>query len=77
MTRALKGVAVVALEADRTLPGIATNTAQIRHVPDINGPGLIEALLLLKLPSKPVLLLTNDRMVQTVGRHYEAIADRY
>lgn len=83
VTRALakSGVPVVALEANRALPGFRTRHADVRHVPDINGTGLIEALQDLRqaLPAEPdpVLILTNDNMVRGVGRHWDRLAGLY
>ncbi len=79
LTRA--GIRVLALEANPALPGVRTRCAEVRIVPDINGEGLIEALLLQAAPcgesQKPVLFLTNDRMVEIVGQHFEAISSRF
>lgn len=66
------GIPVIALESNPALPGVRTRCAHPRIVPDINGDGLIDALLeLARELNDPatVLLLTNDRMVETVGRH--------
>lgn len=67
------GVRVIGLEANPELPGVLTRCADVRIVPELNGDGLIDTLIRLaaELPSepRPVLLLTNDRMVETVGRH--------
>jgi len=75
------GVHVIALEADKQLPGVKTRHADIRFVSDINGPGLIRALqdlaATLSDSVRPVLFLTNDRMVDMVGRHIETISPRY
>ncbi|MCB1777871.1 MAG: hypothetical protein KDI50_10580 [Candidatus Competibacteraceae bacterium] len=75
------GVRVVALETNLTLPGIKTRCASIRKVEDINHAGLITSLLALAdeigSQSLPVLILTNDRMVETVGRHLEQLHGRF
>lgn len=75
------GIPVLALEADTRLPGVRTRCAEVRIVPDINHLGLIDALeaLAAELPAapKPVLLLTSDRMVETVGRHLARVQPRY
>ncbi len=75
------GVPVIALEADRALPGVRTRCAEVRMVPDINRDGLIDALVALAHeldpPSKPVLLLTSDRMVETIGRALDRIVPHY
>jgi predicted ATP-grasp superfamily ATP-dependent carboligase len=75
------GARVLALEANPALPGVRTRCAEVRIVPDINGEGLIETLVKLAdtadNAAKPVLLLTNDRMVDVVGRHADTIARHY
>ena len=75
------GIQVVGIEANRLLPGTKTNTADVVYVDDINGAGLIETLVALS-PSisasgLPVLFLTNDTMVATVGENYERLAHLY
>lgn len=75
------GIQVHALEADKTLPGARTNAATIHWVSDINGPGLITSLKQvasqINSRHKPVLFLTNDRMVRVVGAHAEEISRHY
>lgn len=75
------GIQVVALEANAALPGVRTRCASVRIVADINGDGLIDALLALARelgePARPVLLLTNDRMVETVSRHTAALEEHF
>lgn len=75
------GVPVVALESDPSLPGNRTRCATIRHVPDINGPGLIQSLKQLAKEiggtDKPVLVITNDTMSKTIGEHVEEISPHY
>lgn len=75
------GIQVIALEADEGLPGVHTRCADVRIVRDINHAGLIDALLHLSSRSeasgRPVLFLTNDRMVETVGMHARSIAEHY
>ena len=75
------GIPVTALEANTDLPGVRTRCAEVRIVPDINGDGLVDALLEASPPgrevAKPVLLLTSDRMVETVGRSIDTLAPRY
>ncbi|MHB1360567.1 MAG: hypothetical protein ACYCWC_13400 [Rhodocyclaceae bacterium] len=75
------GIAVHALETDKNLPGTRTNAATIHWVGDINGPGLIRSLkrLATQLSSrhKPVLFLTNDRMVRVIGEHAHEISQHY
>lgn len=75
------GVHVTALEANPTLPGVRTRCAEVRIVHDINGDGLIDALVELAR-DKPgardgVLLLTNDKMVEVVGRHAERVSRHF
>lgn len=75
------GVPVVALESNPNLPGVHTRLARVELVPDINGSGLIDALLALRgrLPGneRPVLFLANDRMVERVGSEWERLQDHY
>lgn len=75
------GVRVHALEADPTRSGAQTLCASVHIVDDINSAGLIDALLAFAPKvggqGKPVLFLTNDRMVETVGRHVDVIEAHY
>lgn len=75
------GVPVLAMEANPALPGTRTRLANVTFTPDINGPGLIDALKALRAritcPGLPVLFLTNDTMVRTVGEQWEALAGLY
>ncbi|MEX2123350.1 MAG: hypothetical protein WD795_05625 [Woeseia sp.] len=72
------GVHVVAIEANRSLPGIKTCTAEVKFVDDINGAGLVSALISLaatiSATTVPILFLTNDTMVETVGRSHEKLS---
>lgn len=65
------GVDVHVVESDRALPGLSTRYGTKHIVDDINGRPLVSALLALAerlgSASKPVLFLTNDRMVRTVA----------
>jgi D-aspartate ligase len=74
-------VKVIAFEANRNLPGTRTRRAQIHFVPDINGPALVDSLLEFATANAfgapPVLFLTNDRMIETVGTHAERLAGKY
>ena len=75
------GIRVVALEAQKALAGTRTNTAEVVYVGDINGPALIDSLISLA-PSisengPPVLFLTNDTMVATVGSQFPKIRTLY
>lgn len=83
ISRALSraGIDVIALEANRDLPGVRTRFARIRFVDDINGPGLVDALMDLAAElagsERPVLFLTNDTMVATVGAAATRVAQAY
>lgn len=80
MVRSLhrEGVRVIALEANEAMPGVRTRCAEVRIVPDINGDGLIDALAKLAQDrpecSGDVLMLTNDKMVEVVGRHADTVS---
>jgi predicted ATP-grasp superfamily ATP-dependent carboligase len=71
----------VAIEANKQLPGTRTNSAEVVFVDDINGHGLIDSLVSLSTSVSefglPVLFLTNDTMVATVGTHYEKLGHLY
>ena len=75
------GMPIVALETSTRPPGTHTRLARVELVPDLNGPGLIDALLALRerisCPRQPVLFLTNDTMVRTVGQHWSRLEGRY
>lgn len=75
------GASVVALETNLTLPGMYTRFASIRRVTDINHAGLIDSLLMLSdeigADPLPVLILTNDRMVETVACHIKQLYGRF
>ena len=75
------GHKVVGIEANQRLPGLHTNSADVVLVDDINGKGLIDSLVRLspELSSggRPVLFLTNDRMVAIVAHHYKVLRDHY
>lgn len=74
-------VKVIAFEANRDLPGTRTRRAEIRFVPDINGPALVDSLVDFAatnaVSAPPVLFLTNDRMIETVGTHAARLAGKY
>jgi D-aspartate ligase len=78
---ALSGVKVHAIESNRSLSGVATRCASVHFVDDINGPGLIDALMILRkkinTSTNPVLFLTNDRMVLKVGNNLRRIEEFY
>jgi len=71
------GISVYALETNKKLPGTHTNSAIIQYANDINGPELITSLLHFARQfgfiAKPVLYLTNDRMVRIIGEHADEI----
>ena len=75
------GITVIALETNLALPGMHTRSANIRVVPDINHIGLIDSLLALSddigTEPLPVLILTNDHMVETIGSHVERLHGRF
>lgn len=75
------GVRVIALEANDTLPGVRTRCAEVRIVPDINDEGLIDALVKLAQDQPErrgdVLMLTNDKMVEVVGKHAELLSAHF
>lgn len=72
---------VLLLEANLQQPGARTRLAELLPIADINGPALIDALLALRprilCPGVPVLFLTNDTMVRTVGQHWDRLASSY
>ena len=74
-------VQVIAFEANKALPGTRTRRAHIHYVPDINGPALVDSLLEFAaakaFDTPPVLFLTNDRMIETVGMHAQRLAGKY
>lgn len=75
------GITVVALEEDASLPGTATRVARVERLGTTKGDGLVATLVALAdtlaAGSPPVLFLTNDRMVRTVGEHWEELQSRY
>lgn len=75
------GVRAIALESDRTLPGVHTRLAQVELVPDSTGPALIDALLTLRSRidclENPVLFLANDRMVRFIGNQWARLRGQY
>jgi predicted ATP-grasp superfamily ATP-dependent carboligase len=78
---ARSGVAVHVVDADPDLPGWSTRYGRKHRVADINGSGLIDSLLRLRgsiAPGeRPVLFLTNDRMVREVAARVSEIAVAY
>jgi len=77
-----RGVQVHALEANDSLPGTTTRHAALHSARDVNGAGLIDALLELRprlgsATRPPVLFLTNDNMVSVVAQAWPQLADHY
>ncbi len=72
------GIQVIGFDAIAGYPGARTNAAAIHLTRDINGQGLVEALIefarVNPQADRPVLFLTNDRMVAIVCQHAEEIA---
>lgn len=72
---------VYAVEANDQIPGIKTKYAKKIIVTDINGPGLIDALIDISIQinqsGKPVLFLSNDNMVKTIGENWAKLQDHY
>ena len=83
MTRALAraGIEVHVLEADRALPGLRSRFGRKHLVDDINGPGLVQALLVLRErvapETRPVLFVMNDRMVRTLAADIVRVTAAY
>lgn len=75
------GIPVLAVETNRELPGVATKYAEIEFVREINGEGVVESLTELAqarlFSKKPILFLTNDRMVEAVGKSANTIGQYY
>lgn len=70
---ARRGLSVLAVEPNVGNPGCRTRYARVEHRRPINGQGLTETLLTLAGDSgwsgRPVLFLTNDKMVRDVAEH--------
>ncbi len=83
ITRSLSraGIDVVAIETNRSLPGIKTCTADVVIVDDINGSGLVRALVglapTISTTTIPILFLTNDTMIETVGNAQDELGRLY
>lgn len=74
------GIPVIILESNPSIPGAVSSCARVVFVDDVNGPGLIPALLELARQlgsAKPVLFLTNDRMVRTVAQAMDTLTQAY
>ncbi len=74
-------VPVIVLEANHALPGVRTRLAQVHMVPSIHGEDLVDTLAALRqtidCPGSPVLFLTNDSMVRTLGKHWPTLQGQY
>lgn len=83
VARALSGagIPVLALESRRSLPGLRTRCADVAWVPSLEGERLVEALDRLwrdRLSStRPVLFLSNDRMVGAIADHWPQLQGQY
>jgi len=83
ITRSLsrEGVEAHVLEANLSLPGLQSRYVQPHLVGDINGEGLIKSLVSLRQrvspDERPVLFLSNDRMVKVVAAHLEEVTRHY
>jgi D-aspartate ligase len=75
---ARKGVTVVAVESNWGQPSAATRYGTKLHG-DIQGPGLVPLLLELgaAVPLRPVLFVTNDKMVRAVNERIAEVRARY
>ena len=76
-----RGIPLIALESNTTLPGFATSSAEVVRVPEVNGELLIDSLIetggRLAGGKKPVLFLTNDNMVDLIGRRWSELSGLY
>jgi predicted ATP-grasp superfamily ATP-dependent carboligase len=74
-------VPVIALEANESLPGFHTRLARVRRVAGVHGRTLLDNLYVLGCElsggPKPVLFLTNDRMVRDVAEGWSGLASLY
>lgn len=84
MVRALAraGVRVLVLDSNVDQPGAHSRYGELRRVKSMHGHDLIEALLELRRSERfedcqPVLMLTNDRMVQDVAQNWAALEGSY
>lgn len=81
LVRALarRGIRVDAIESKRELPGVHTRLARVHYCEALTGRPLIDKILEVAAQStssgRPVLLLTNDKMVFDVAEHVEALAE--
>lgn len=74
-------IPVIGLETNLDLPGVRTRFASLEQVDDINGFGLINALLDLRsrihCPEQPVLFMTNDNMTRTLTMNWHLLCHCY
>jgi predicted ATP-grasp superfamily ATP-dependent carboligase len=74
-------VPVLLVEAEDGLHALLTRYAVVHRVESMSGERLLEALEALRreivCPGQPVLMLTNDAMVQLIGSHQERISRNY
>lgn len=78
---ALGGVAPIVLESNPALPGVLAGHGRMLLVPRLSGEHLVDELLALakreRFAERPVLMLTNDRMVATVCQQAERLLRDY
>ena len=74
-------IEVHALEKDPNKPAVKTRLAQVHFTEDIEGPGLIQALLDLrknfKADRKPVLFVTNDNIILRIADNWPVLDGLY
>jgi predicted ATP-grasp superfamily ATP-dependent carboligase len=75
------GIEVHGLEAIASRPGNRTRLATVHMVPDVNGRGMIDALVELRKhvggAVNPILFVTNDNMVRAIAEDWERIRPHY
>lgn len=74
-----KGVPVIAIESNWEQPSAHTRYGIKLHHPDLYGPSLLDLLEALgtRVRAKPVLFVTNDRMVRLMNPHQERLRRHY
>jgi predicted ATP-grasp superfamily ATP-dependent carboligase len=81
LVRALarRGIQVDAIESKRELPGVHTRLGRVHFCDALSGRPLVEKIVEVAAQAassmKPVLLLTNDRMVFDVAEHLGVLAE--
>ena len=74
-------ISVLAIESNRHLPGVRTNKARVVIFDDINGAGLAPGLVRLArnrdFRRRPVLFVTNDRMVRRISANWNILEPYY